>query len=101
MRHDRGPAFGFVSQRTDPEIETRAIVSTGLYWDACPPFCESAAGERYTAGHGSVGGGRISMPDVWLSIDMRVNAKNSTGAAAWWAVEFNGPSHFYTCRLPV
>jgi hypothetical protein len=35
------------------------------------------------------------------SIDMRVNAKSSTGAAAGWAVEFDGPSHFLTCRLPV
>ena len=26
--------------------------------------------------------------------DMRVNAKNSTGAAAGWAVEFDGPFHF-------
>ena len=33
---------------------------------ACPPLCESAASKRYTAGHGSVGGGRISMPQVWL-----------------------------------
>jgi hypothetical protein len=33
--------------------------------------------------------------------DMRVNAKSSTGAAAGWAVEFDGPSHFLTCRLPV
>ncbi len=32
---------------------------------------------------------------------MRVNAKSSTGAAAGWAVEFDGPSHFLTCRLPV
>ena len=33
--------------------------------------------------------------------DMRVNGKSSTGAAAGWAVEFDGPSHFLTCRLPV
>jgi hypothetical protein len=33
--------------------------------------------------------------------DIRVNAKSSTGAAAGWAVEFDGPSHFLTCRLPV
>jgi hypothetical protein len=33
--------------------------------------------------------------------DLRVNAKSSTGAAAGWAVEFDGPSHFLTCRLPV
>ena len=33
--------------------------------------------------------------------DMRVNAKSSTGAAAGWAVEFDGPSNFLTCRLPV
>ena len=33
--------------------------------------------------------------------DLRVNAKSSTGAAEGWAVEFDGPSHFLTCRLPV
>jgi hypothetical protein len=33
--------------------------------------------------------------------DMLVNSKSSTGAAAGWAVEFDGPSHFLTCRLPV
>jgi hypothetical protein len=33
--------------------------------------------------------------------DMRVIGKSSTGAAAGWAVEFDGPSHFLTCRLPV
>ena len=33
--------------------------------------------------------------------DMRVNAKSSTGAAAGWAVEFDGPTHFLTCMLPV
>jgi len=33
--------------------------------------------------------------------DMRFNAKSSTGAAAGWAVEFDGPSHFLRCRLPV
>jgi hypothetical protein len=33
--------------------------------------------------------------------DMRVNAKSSTGDAAGWAVEFDGPSNFLTCRLPV
>ena len=33
--------------------------------------------------------------------DLRVNTKSSTGAAAGWAVEFDGPSHFLTCRLPV
>jgi hypothetical protein len=33
--------------------------------------------------------------------DMRVNAKSSTGPAAGWVVEFDGPSHFLTCRLPV
>ena len=33
--------------------------------------------------------------------DMRVNAKSIRGAAAGWAVEFDGPSHFLTCRLPV
>ena len=45
-------------------------------------------------------------PKVGYSIDMRVhdmrvNAKSSAGAAAGWAVEFDGPSHFLTCRLPV
>jgi hypothetical protein len=46
-------------------------------------------------------------PKSGYSIDMRVhdnmcvNAKSSTGAAAGWAVEFDGPSHFLTCRLPV
>jgi hypothetical protein len=33
--------------------------------------------------------------------DIRVHAKSSTGAAAGWAVEFDGPSHFLTSRLPV
>jgi hypothetical protein len=33
--------------------------------------------------------------------NMFVNAKNCTGAAAGWAVEFDRPSHFLTCRLPV
>jgi hypothetical protein len=33
--------------------------------------------------------------------DMRVNAKSIKGAAAGWVVEFDGPSHFLTCRLPV
>jgi hypothetical protein len=36
-----------------------------------------------------------------LHLHMRVNAKSSTGAAAGWAVEFDGPSHFLMCRLPV
>jgi hypothetical protein len=42
-------------------------------------------------------------PKSGYSIDMRVhvNAMSSTGAAAGWAVEFDGPSHFLTCRLPV
>jgi hypothetical protein len=44
-------------------------------------------------------------PKSGYSIDMRVhplvNAKSSKGAAAGWAVEFDGPSHFLTCRLPV
>ena len=31
---------------------------------------------------------------------MRVNAKGMTGAAAGWVVEFDGPSHVLTCRLP-
>jgi hypothetical protein len=35
------------------------------------------------------------------SCNMRVNAKSITGAEAGWAVEFDGPSHFLTCRLPV
>jgi len=39
--------------------------------------------------------------DMRVHDDMRVNAKSSTGAAAGWAVEFDGPSHFLTCRLPV
>jgi hypothetical protein len=34
-------------------------------------------------------------------LDMRVNAKRNTGDAAGWVVEFDGPSHFLTCRLPV
>jgi hypothetical protein len=39
------------------------------------------------------------------SIDMRVHetcitAKSSTGTAAGWAVQFDGPSYFLTCRLP-
>ena len=33
--------------------------------------------------------------------DMRVNAKSRTGAAAGWTVKFDGPSHFFTCRLLV
>jgi len=33
--------------------------------------------------------------------DMRVNAQSSTAAEAGWAVEFDGPSHFLACRLPV
>jgi hypothetical protein len=43
-------------------------------------------------------------PKSGYSIDMRVhvNAKSSTGAAAGWAVEFDGPSHFLKqIRLPV
>ena len=45
-------------------------------------------------------------PKSGYSIDMRVhdlraNAKSNIGAAAGWAVEFDGPSHFLTCRLPV
>jgi hypothetical protein len=45
-------------------------------------------------------------PKSGYSIDMRVhdmlvNAKSSTGAVAGWAVEFDGPSHFLKCRLPV
>jgi hypothetical protein len=40
-------------------------------------------------------------PKSGYSIDMRVNAKSSTGASAGWAVEFDGPSHFLTCRLPI
>ncbi len=48
------------------ERESRVIVSSSLYWGACPPFCESAGSERYTVGHEPVGGGQISMPNVWL-----------------------------------
>ena len=33
--------------------------------------------------------------------DMRVNGKSNTESAAGWAVEFDRPSHFLTCRLPV
>jgi hypothetical protein len=33
--------------------------------------------------------------------DMRVNSKNSTATATGWVVEFDGPSHFLTCRLPI
>ncbi len=40
-------------------------------------------------------------PKSGYSIDMRMHAKNSTGASAGWAVEFDGPSHFLTCRSPV
>ncbi len=48
-------------------------------------------------------------PKSGYVIDMRVHkkddmpetAKSSTGAAEGWAVEFDGPSHFLTCRLPV
>jgi hypothetical protein len=48
-------------------------------------------------------------PKSGYAIDMRVHkkddmpetAKSSTGAAEGWAVEFDGPSHFLTCRLPV
>jgi hypothetical protein len=40
-------------------------------------------------------------PKSGYSIDMRVNAKSSTGAVTGWAVEFDGPSHFLTCQLPV
>ncbi len=40
-------------------------------------------------------------PKSGCSIDMRVSAKSSTGPAAGWAVEFEWPSHFLTCRLPV
>ena len=48
----------------------------------------------------------LSCQAVFIGIDMRVhdmcvNAKGSTGAAAGWAVEFDGPSHFLTCRLPI
>jgi hypothetical protein len=40
-------------------------------------------------------------PKSGYSIDMRVNSKSSTGAAAGWVVEFDGASHFLTCRWPV
>jgi hypothetical protein len=45
-------------------------------------------------------------PKSGYSIDMRVhdklvNAKSSTGAAAGWAVEYDGTSHFLSCRFPV
>jgi hypothetical protein len=45
-------------------------------------------------------------PKSGYSIDMRVHdmgisANSSTGASVVWAVEFDGPSHFLTCRLPV
>ena len=50
LRHDKGPAVDFSCQRTDPERQTRAIVSSSLYWGAGPPFCARAANERYTAG---------------------------------------------------
>ncbi len=39
-----------LSVSADAERETRVIVSSSLYWVVCPPFCESAASERYTAG---------------------------------------------------
>ena len=43
----------------------------------------------------------LRCPKSGYSIDMRVNVKSSTGAAAGWAVEFDGSHHFLTCRLPV
>ena len=59
------------SSRTDPDRETRVIVSSNL----------------------------LSI-DMRMH-DMRVNAQSSTGAATGWEVDFDGPSHFLTCRLPV
>jgi hypothetical protein len=40
-------------------------------------------------------------PKSGYSIDMRVHDMSSKGADVGWAVEFDGPSHFLTCRLPV
>ncbi len=40
-------------------------------------------------------------PKSGYSIDMRVNAKSRIEAVAGWSVEFDGPSHFLTCRLPL
>ena len=33
--------------------------------------------------------------------DLRVNAKSNTGAAAGWAVEYDGPYHFLAGRSPL
>ena len=33
--------------------------------------------------------------------DLRVTLERSTGSATGWAVEFDGPSHYLRCRLPV
>ena len=33
--------------------------------------------------------------------DMRVNANINTGASVGWAVEFDGPSHFWACSSPL
>jgi hypothetical protein len=45
-------------------------------------------------------------PKSGYSIDMRVlgmrvNTKSSIGSSAGWAVEYDGPSHFLTCRLSI
>ena len=45
-------------------------------------------------------------PKSGYSIDMRVHdtrvsANSSTGASVGWAVEFDGPSHFFACRSPL
>jgi hypothetical protein len=46
--------------------KVRALCQEDFIRAPCPPVCESEASERYTSGHGSVGEGRISMPNVWL-----------------------------------
>jgi hypothetical protein len=38
--------------------------------------------------------------DIYVH-DMRVNEKIGAGSAVGWAVEFDGPSHFWASRLPV
>ncbi len=110
VRHDRWPACGFFCQCTDHERETRVIVWSSLYWGVCPPFCESAPSERYTAGHGSVVDDEIWCPKSGYYSDMLVHEHarrckgqdRGCGRVEFELQKMKGPEPliFLTCRLP-
>jgi hypothetical protein len=101
MRHDRGHACGLVCQGTDLKVKLGPSCQAAFIG---VPVHPSASQQQVSDALRDMGLSVVDefrCPKSGYSIDMRVNAKSSTGAAAGLAVEFDGPSHFLTCRLPV